>query len=152
MGMGDRLIMTISSRFSVAIHILSLLEINKDGISTSEYISGSVNTNPVVIRRIMGMLNKAGLVEVRTGVAGSKLSRPLDQITLLDVYRAVHVVEEDGLFAVHDHPNPDCPVGKNIQSTIEPIFSLAQKAMENTLAAVTLKDVVNDISAKAPSV
>jgi len=144
--------MTISSRFSVAIHILSLLEINKDGISTSEYISGSVNTNPVVIRRIMGMLNKAGLVEVRTGVAGSKLSRPLDQITLLDVYRAVHVVEEDGLFAVHDHPNPDCPVGKNIQSTIEPIFSLAQKAMENTLAAVTLKDVVNDISAKAPSV
>ncbi|GIP50617.1 Rrf2 family transcriptional regulator [Paenibacillus sp. DXFW5] len=144
--------MTISSRFSVAIHILSLLEINKDGISTSEYISGSVNTNPVVIRRIMGMLNKAGLVEVRTGVAGSKLSRPLDQITLLDVYRAVHVVEEDGLFAVHDHPNPDCPVGKNIQSTIEPIFSLAQKAMENTLAAVTLQDVVNDISAKAPSV
>ncbi|MGG3456201.1 Rrf2 family transcriptional regulator [Paenibacillus rhizolycopersici] len=144
--------MIISSRFSVAIHILSLLEINKDGISTSEYISGSVNTNPVVIRRIMGMLNKAGLVEVRTGVAGSKLSRPLDQITLLDVYRAVHVVEEDGLFAVHDHPNPDCPVGKNIQSTIEPIFSLAQKAMENTLAAVTLKDVVNDISAKAPSV
>ncbi|WP_068785685.1 Rrf2 family transcriptional regulator [Paenibacillus phocaensis] len=144
--------MTISSRFSVAIHILSLLEINKDGISTSEYISGSVNTNPVVIRRIMGMLNKAGLVEVRTGVAGSKLSRPLDQISLLDVYRAVHVVEEDGLFAVHDHPNPDCPVGKNIQSAIEPIFSLAQKAMENTLAAVTLQDVVNEISSKTASV
>lgn len=144
--------MTISSRFSVAIHILSLLEINKDGISTSEYISGSVNTNPVVIRRIMGMLNKAGLVEVRTGVAGAKLSRQLDQITLLDVYRAVHVVEEDGLFAVHDHPNPDCPVGKNIQSAIEPIFSSAQKAMENTLAAVTLQDVVDDISAPTPSV
>ncbi|MCH1643084.1 Rrf2 family transcriptional regulator [Paenibacillus timonensis] len=144
--------MTISSRFSVAIHILSLLEINKDGISTSEYISGSVNTNPVVIRRIMGMLNKAGLVEVRTGVAGAKLSRQLDQITLLDVYRAVHVVEEDGLFAVHDHPNPDCPVGKNIQSAIEPIFSSAQKAMENTLAAVTLQDVVDDISAQTPSV
>lgn len=144
--------MTISSRFSVAIHILSLLEINKDGISTSEYISGSVNTNPVVIRRIMGMLNKAGLVEVRTGVAGSKLSRPLDRITLLDVYRAVHVVEEDGLFAVHDHPNPDCPVGRNIQSAIEPIFSLAQKAMENTLAAVTLQDVVDEISAKSGSV
>ncbi|MDU4698545.1 MULTISPECIES: Rrf2 family transcriptional regulator [Paenibacillus] len=143
--------MTISSRFSVAIHILSLLEINKDGVSTSEYISGSVNTNPVVIRRIMGMLNKAGLVEVRTGVAGAKLSRQLDQITLLDVYRAVHVVEEDGLFAVHDHPNPDCPVGKNIQSAIEPIFSSAQKAMENTLAAVTLQDVVDEISANTPS-
>lgn len=138
--------MTISSRFSVAIHILSLLEISKDEICTSEYIAGSVNTNPVVIRRIIGMLSKAGLVEVRTGVAGAKLSRQLDQITLLDVYRAVHVVEEDGLFAVHDQTNPDCLVGKNIQAAIEPIFSKAQKAMENTLAAVTLQDVVNEIS------
>jgi len=58
----------------------------------------------------------------------------------------VHVVEEDGLFAVHDQTNPDCLVGKNIQAAIEPIFSKAQKAMENTLAAVTLQDVVNEIS------
>lgn len=138
--------MTISSRFSVAIHILSLLEFNKEGVSTSEYISGSVNTNPVVIRRIMSMLNKAGLVEGRAGVAGTKLSRGLKDITLLDVYRAVHVVEEDGLFAVHDRPNPNCPVGRNIQASIEPIFSSAQKAMEKALEAVTLQDIVDDLS------
>lgn len=138
--------MTISSRFSVAIHILSLLEFNKEGVSTSEYISGSVNTNPVVIRRIMSMLNKAGLVEGRAGVAGTKLSRGLKDITLLDVYRAVHVVEEDGLFAVHDRPNPNCPVGRNIQASIEPIFSTAQKAMEKALEAVTLQDIVDDLS------
>ncbi|WP_059053080.1 Rrf2 family transcriptional regulator [Paenibacillus senegalimassiliensis] len=141
--------MTISSRFSVAIHILSLLEFNKEGVSTSEYISGSVNTNPVVIRRIMSMLNKAGLVEVRAGVAGTKLLRELEDITLLDVYRAVNVVEEDGLFAVHDRPNPNCPVGRNIQSAIEPVFSSAQKAMEKTLAAVTLQDIVDDLSSKS---
>lgn len=141
--------MTISSRFSVAIHILSLLEFNKEGVSTSEYISGSVNTNPVVIRRIMSMLNKAGLVEVRAGVAGTKLLHELEDITLLDVYRAVNVVEEDGLFAVHDRPNPNCPVGRNIQSTIEPVFSSAQKAMEKTLAAVTLRDIVDDLSSKS---
>lgn len=140
--------MTISSRFAVAIHILTLLEINKDGINTSEYLSGSVNTNPVVIRRIMGMLNKAGFVEVRPGVAGTKLSRELSEITLLDIYRAVHVVEEDSLFAVHEKPNLQCPVGRNIQNTIEPIFSSAQRAMEQTLQAVTLQDVVNDIASK----
>lgn len=144
--------MTISSRFSVAIHILTLLEIDKDEICTSEYIAGSVNTNPVVIRRIMGMLSKAGLVEVRTGVAGARLARQLDQITLLEVYHAVHVVGEDGLFAVHDQTNPDCLVGKNIQAAIEPIFSKAQKAMENTLAAVTLQDVVNGITVSNPTV
>ncbi|MDQ0087650.1 DNA-binding IscR family transcriptional regulator [Paenibacillus anaericanus] len=140
--------MTISSRFAVAIHILTLLEINKEGVSTSEYLSGSVNTNPVVIRRIIGMLNKAGFVEVRPGVAGTKLARELSDITLLDIYRAVHVVEEDALFAVHDKANPQCPVGRNIQSTIEPIFSEAQKAMETTLEAVTLQDVVDDLLTK----
>ncbi|MNW37795.1 putative HTH-type transcriptional regulator YwnA [compost metagenome] len=143
--------MTISSRFAVAIHILSLLEFNKDGVNTSEYISASVNTNPVVIRRIMGMLSKAGLVEARPGVAGSKITRPVEEITLLDIYRAVHVVEVDALFSVHDKPNPDCPVGKHIQASIEPIFSTAQSAMENSLAGVTLQDIVRNINEFVPA-
>lgn len=67
--------MNISTRFAVAIHILTLIDSNKDGKSTSEWIAGSVNTNPVVIRRLTGMLNKAGLVEVRPGVAGAKLTQ-----------------------------------------------------------------------------
>lgn len=141
--------MTISSRFAVAIHILTLLEFNKDGISTSEYLSGSVNTNPVVIRRIIGMLNKAGLVDVKPGVAGSKLAKPLQDINLLDIYRAVQVVNQDALFAVHDSPNPDCNVGKNIQSAIEPIFTIAQRAMEEQLKRVTLKQIVDDITDKS---
>lgn len=141
--------MTISSRFAVAIHILTLLEFNKDGISTSEYLSGSVNTNPVVIRRIIGMLSKAGLVDVKPGVAGSKLAKPLQEINLLDIYRAVQVVNQDALFAVHDSPNPDCNVGKNIQSAIEPIFTMAQRAMEEQLKHVTLKQIVDDIADKS---
>ncbi|MBP1903929.1 DNA-binding IscR family transcriptional regulator [Paenibacillus turicensis] len=141
--------MTISSRFAVAIHILTLLEFNKDGISTSEYLSSSVNTNPVVIRRIIGMLNKAGLVDVKPGVAGSKLAKPLQEINLLDIYRAVQVVNQDALFAVHDSPNPDCNVGKNIQSSIEPIFTMAQRAMEDQLKHVTLKQIVDDIADKS---
>lgn len=144
--------MTISSRFAVAIHILTLLEFNKngiDGISTSEYLAGSVNTNPVVIRRIIGMLSKAGLVEVKPGVPGSKLAKPLGEINLLDIYRAVNVVNQDALFAVHESPNPDCNVGRNIQSAIEPIFSMAQRAMEESLKHVYLKQIVDDIADKS---
>ncbi|MFD3257389.1 Rrf2 family transcriptional regulator [Paenibacillus lentus] len=140
--------MTISSRFAVAIHILTVLEMNREGVNTSDYISDSVNTNPVVIRRITGMLSRAGLVEVRPGVAGSKLARSAADITLLDIYRAVHAVDENGLFAFHDKTNENCPVGRNIQSTIEPIFSEAQKAMENTLAKVTMQDIVRDLASK----
>jgi DNA-binding IscR family transcriptional regulator len=137
--------LSISSRFAVGIHILTLIEVNKEGISSSEFLAGSVNTNPAVIRKIMGMLKKAGLVEVKPGIAGAKLARDLSDITLLDVYKAVNVVQEKELFSVHEEPNPDCPVGRNIQDTIVPLFSAAQIALEKTLGNVTLEDVVNDI-------
>ncbi len=140
--------MSISSRFSVGIHILALININKERTTTSEFLASSVNTNPAVIRKIMGMLKKAGLIEVRPGIAGSKLTKELAEITLFDVYKAVNVVQENDLFSVHDNPNPVCLVGKNIQNTIEPIFTAAQVAMEKVLISVTLEDVVKDIEAK----
>lgn len=138
--------MNISTRFAVAIHILTLIDSNKEGKSTSEWIASSVNTNPVVIRRITGMLSKAGLVDVRPGVAGAKLSRSPEQIPLLEIYRAVNAVEEGSLFAVHEHPNPDCPVGKNIAGAIVPVFARAQTAMEDVLQDVTLADIANEVS------
>mgnify|MGYP005843494723 CR=1 FL=1 len=141
--------MSISSRFAVGIHILSLIEFNKDGVNSSEFIAKSVNTNPAVIRKIMGMLKKAGLVEVHPGIAGAKLAKDLSDITLLDVYKAVNVLQEKDLFSVHDNPNPICPVGKNIQDTIIPILSTAQLALEKVLENVTIEDVVKDIQGKA---
>lgn len=138
----------VTSRFAVGIHILSLLEINKDTVNTSDFLAGSVGTNPVVIRRITGMLSKAGLVDVKPGVAGAKLKKEAADISLLDVYRAVNAVEEDALFSVHDSPNPACVVGRNIQNAISPIFISAQKAMEDQLASVSIADVIYDLSQK----
>ncbi|WIV19667.1 Rrf2 family transcriptional regulator [Paenibacillus polygoni] len=138
----------VTSRFAVGIHILSLLEINKDIVNTSDFLAGSVGTNPVVIRRITGMLSKAGLVDVKPGVAGAKLKKEAADITLLDVYRAVNAVEEDALFSVHDSPNPACVVGRNIQNAITPVFISAQKAMEDQLASVSIADVIYDLSQK----
>ncbi len=140
--------MSISSRFAVGVHILSLIEINKDGVSTSEFLAGSVNTNPAVIRKIMGMLKKAGLVKVQPGIAGAALAKDLSDITLLDVYKAVNVVKEDELFSIHENPNPDCPVGRNIQGTIGQMFTIAQTAMEKALEHVSIEDVVRKILEK----
>ncbi|WP_025691993.1 Rrf2 family transcriptional regulator [Paenibacillus zanthoxyli] len=137
--------MNISTRFAVAIHILALLEIDKESKNTSEWIAGSVGTNPVVIRRITSMLGKAGLIKVRPGVAGAKLARSAEKITLLDIYLAVDAVGQDSLFAVHDHPSPDCPVGRNIAGAIIPVFALAQHAMEDVLGQVTLAQIASQI-------
>ncbi|MGE7766069.1 Rrf2 family transcriptional regulator [Peribacillus sp. NPDC096540] len=140
--------MSISTRFSVGIHILSLLEVNKEGVNTSEFIAKSVNTNPALIRKITGMLRNAGLVNVRPGIAGSTLAKELSDITLLDVYQAVNVVQDKELFGIHDNPNPACPVGRNIQDAIEPIFSVAELALEKALGVVTIEDIVKDILKK----
>lgn len=135
--------MQISSRFSIGVHILSLLAINPHEHNTSEWIAGSVGTNPVVIRRVLGQLKKAGLANVKAGSGGATLARDLDGITLLDVYRAVEVVDEGELFHVHEQPNPSCAVGANIEGVLRLMLVKAQEAMEGVLAAVTLAELVH---------
>jgi len=133
--------MQISSRFSVAVHVLTLLAVTPAGeLLTSDRMAGSVNTNPVVIRRILGQLKKAGLVEVRAAAGGTYLRRAAAAITLLDVYRAVEVVEHN-LFSIHDKPNPKCPVGRNIQAALDDTLRQAQAALEQQLAGVNVAQI-----------
>jgi len=138
--------MKISSRFSIAVHILSLLATAKGAHCTSEWIADSVRTNPVVIRRILGQLKKSGIAGVRAGAGGAFLLKGLDELTLLDVYRAVEVVEEGELFHIHEQPNPDCPVGANIQAVLELIVRRAQNAMEAILADITLHELISELT------
>lgn len=135
----------ISSRFTIAVHILSIIKQNPSTICTSEFMAESVNTNPVVIRKILSYLKKAGIVQVRRGTGGASLVKDLDAITLLDVFRSVEVVEEDKLFHLHDNPNPDCPIGANIQAVLELILVQAQEAMEQVLANITMEQVITSL-------
>jgi DNA-binding IscR family transcriptional regulator len=140
----------ISSRFSVAIHILALVHIN-EGKVTSEYIASSVNTNPAVIRKIMSMLSKAHLIESRPGITGIKLLRSISEITFLDVYYAVELPESKKLFMIHQNTNLKCSVGQNIQSALSDPLTAAQLQMEQRLAETTVESVVEDIIQKANS-
>ncbi|WP_425804947.1 Rrf2 family transcriptional regulator [Desulfitobacterium sp. Sab5] len=134
----------INSRLAVAIHILSLINTFKEEHATSEWIATSVNTNPVVIRRISSQLKKAGIIENQVGGSGSALVKSPSEITLLDVYRAVQT--EKDLFSIHEAPNPKCPVGKNIQAALQDVFQDVQNAMEKELAHKTLADILNQLS------
>ena len=132
----------ISTRFSIAVHALSLIAASPQDC-TGDFIASSVNTNPVIIRRIIGMLKKAGLVEVRPGVGGATLLKDPDRITLLDVYRAVNATEEKQLFRIHDHPNLACPVGRNIEQVLQTELSDAQSLLEARLAQTTLDQLLD---------
>lgn len=141
--------MKITSRFTVAVHtLLVIYKFAKEHKTTSEFIASSVNVHPVVIRRTLGSLKEAGLVEVRAGFGGASLAKPLDEITLLDVYKAVDCVE-DGLFHFHERPNPACPVGKNIHGVLDGHLARAQAAMEEQLRAVTLASLAESLNSLA---
>lgn len=131
----------ISSRFSIAVHTLSLIAIGPNEC-TGDFIASSVNTNPVVIRRIMGMLKKAGFIDVRPGVGGASLLKEPEQITLLDIYRAVDVTEEHQLFRIHEKPNIACPVGRNIEQVLQTELKDAQSVMEQRLSQTTLAQII----------
>lgn len=138
--------MQISSRFTIAIHVLICMEaFKKDCKVTSEFLASSVNVNPVVIRRLLQQLKKAGLISVKRGSGGAVIVKPLNEITLLDVYRAVECVEEGRLFHFHESPNPLCPVGNHIHALLDARLEEIQKAMEKEMESVRLQDIMDDV-------
>ena len=138
--------MQISSRFTIAIHMLSCMDVfGEDYKVTSDFMAGSIQVNPVIIRNILRQLKAAGIVTVKRGSGGAAVARPLDEVTLLDVYRAVECVEDGELFHFHENPNLNCPVGRNIHHVLDDRLRRVQEAMERELEAITLADVVGDM-------
>lgn len=137
--------MQISSRFTIAIHIFSCIDtFEKENKITSDFLAGSVNVNPVIIRRLLSQLKAAGLVNVQRGSGGASIAKPLEQITFLDVYNAVECIDHGELFHFHENPNPECLVGRNIHRILDDKLQQVQKAMEREMQKITLADVIRD--------
>lgn len=134
--------MQISSRFTVALHIFSCVDTFKDEYKvTSDFLASSINTNPVIIRRILGQLKSAGLIEVARGTGGITPTRPLSEITFYDVYKAVDPIEDGKLFHFHENSNPECPVGRNIHKLLNEKLDAIQQAMEEEMRKYTIEDL-----------
>jgi len=128
----------------VAVHVLAVLAYKRGEPATSGLLASSVNTNPVVIRRLLRALQEAGFIETRKGAGfGSRLNRAPDRISLADVYRAVETVEP---FALHSRePNQDCPIGHCIQAALEKVFASAELALERELAKTNLANILESV-------
>ena len=134
--------MQISSRFTIALHIFTCVETFKDDYKvTSDFLASSINTNPVIIRKILSQLKNAGLITVARGTGGITPTRPISEITFYDVYQAIEPVENGDLFHFHEAPNPDCPVGRNIHSLLDDKLKAIQDAMEAEMKKYTVADL-----------
>jgi Rrf2 family protein len=139
--------MLSSSRFIVAIHAMSVLAKHAGrGPVCSGQVAMSVNTNPVVIRRLMSDLEKAGLVRSASGrTGGFSLARAPDGISLADIYKAV---EDETIFRMHKtDPASDCPIGAQICKVLAGPLHAAETALAASLASTSLKDIAGRIAA-----
>ena len=132
--------MAANSQFAMAVHTLSMLAGRRDENVKSDWLAASVNTNPVVIRRLLGQLGHAGLVISQTGAhGGTRLARCPNEISLCEIYKAVSCGE---VFALHPkEPSQDCPVGKNIEAVLCGIQKEIDKGIHETLSGYTLQNV-----------
>lgn len=136
--------MKTSCRFAMAVHVLGVLAYKQGDPVTSSQLARSVNTNPVIIRRLILALQQAKLVETRKGPgAGSRLSRSPQRINLAEVYRAVE--DAEAFSKPSRKPSAACPVGSCIIETLGKIFQSAQNALERDLARTSLGDVIEAV-------
>ncbi len=138
--------MQISSRFTIALHILTALETFQGQYRlTSRFLSSSIQANPVIIRNILLQLKAAGFVQIPRGRGSITLLKSSNEISLLDVYKSIEPLEQDKLFSFHKNPNPQCPVGRNIHNILDWRLLSVQQAMENKLESMKLSDILTDL-------
>ncbi|WP_407891487.1 Rrf2 family transcriptional regulator [Lacticaseibacillus sp. N501-2] len=138
--------MKYSHKLSDAIHILAFVDIFQGGDVSSTAIAGSIESNPSLVRRLMAQLAKAGLLTTRPGISAATLARPADTISLLDVYQAIDDAQQ--LLHVDPQTNLACPVGRNIQTTLDGVYDRIQHAAEAQMADVSLAEIIQDLKTK----
>lgn len=139
-----------STRFPVGLHImciLALIDKMEDKIYLSSgWMAASVRKNEAMIRQIVVMLSKAGLVKTFPGSrGGTRLRKDADSITLLDIYKAV---EHEPLFGVHVG-NEECLVSNYVDEYLCGFFGKAESMFEKELQGVLLSDLGQEIQAQA---
>ncbi|RNL54516.1 Rrf2 family transcriptional regulator [Pedobacter jejuensis] len=128
-----------NSRFPISLHILTLLDEANGNVVSSEYLAGSININPVLVRKEIMNLRKHGFVGSKEGKGGgSFLAKDAKEINLAEVYNAVKT--NTILGQSKNEPNPKCPVGKQINQHLNELYNDAENALINNLSKQTLAD------------
>ena len=132
--------MKYSTKLSNTIHILIFIHLSYDSSLSSTKIAESIKTNPAYVRQQMSALKNAGIISNTQGQANASLTKPADQITMLDIYRAVE--GNKPLLHLDIHTNPECGVGINIQLSIADFYKEIQNVAEKEMQEITLQDIV----------
>lgn len=132
-----------STKFSVSIHILSVIALSEGKPVTSDFIAGSINTNPALVRRLMSQLKKAGLITTKTKIGATGLAKSCTEITMKEIFLAVE--GEHPIFQVHEDTNENCPVGARIGKVVAHVNDRVKSQFENELDKIYLRDILDGL-------
>jgi Rrf2 family protein len=136
--------MAANTRLATAVQILCVIAYKGAEGTTSEIVSSSLRTNPVVVRRLLKSMEQQGLVELRPGKDGGvRLVRAPERISLDQIYKAVE--NATVVFALRPRGNPNCPVDAKMKGLLAPIFEATDEAVEQRLRQTTLSELVEQI-------
>lgn len=128
-----------NTRFATAVHIMTLLAKSPQEWLTSEWVAGSINVNPVIVRKEISVLKEAGLIISRQGKeGGSQIAKNADMITISEIYKAVKNTEVLG--KKNQNPNPACSVGKEINVHLNTLFEETDRLVVNFLGDKSLQE------------
>jgi Rrf2 family protein len=138
-----------NTQFAVAVHVLTYLSANGgERPVSSDELSGSTNTNPVYVRRVLGPLREAGLVHARQGSQGGwTLGRPAEEIALVEVWSLLQ--GDEPVLGLHG-PNPKCPIGAGIQEALRELDAAVAAALRAELGRRTIADLVRQSTGATP--
>lgn len=131
-------------KFSVAVHVLILISESPTPIN-SDQMATSVGTNASYVRKILGLLKKAGIVDGHRGISGYTMLLPPEQLTLLQIYQAVMEQPKPHLLDIHQNSSDRCIVGRYIRPVLSGMFSGVEDAFANALGEKTLADCIAGI-------
>lgn len=136
--------MRINTKISIAIHCLIFIfnYTNKTKV-TSELLAKSTGCNPVIIRKIMNMLQKADIIYIKRGVGGAYLKQEPSTISLWDIYYALEPYGLNSLIAMHPNPSSQCPVGQRICSVLNESYKKISDAVRIEMQKITLQDFLD---------
>lgn len=131
-----------NSKFAISLHILTLLERAKGELLSSEFMAGSININPVLVRKELSNLRNHGFVDSKEGKnGGSYLNKSAKEINLADIYKAV---KQNNLLGISKNtPNPQCAVGKQMNTHLNNLYNSTERALVKELSSQTLADFSN---------
>ncbi|MEP2773062.1 MAG: Rrf2 family transcriptional regulator [Fulvivirga sp.] len=130
--------MRASTKYATAVQICIFLKHMPDQVLSSTTIAKSVNTNPVVIRRLIQELRNHGIIASSSGTKGGfYLAKEASAINLWDIYLATR----DEEFFKRPKVNPECVVSSNLKALVYDVFGEAEEAMKSKLQQTTIADL-----------